>query len=89
MVDQPEGEQSAGPAVVLLNEFEGRLPIMRDQIRRLRELTERSNVTVQIIPLRRSAHLGGGGAFTILGYEGGGATGYRRFLASSLITNDR
>lgn len=74
--------------VGLLNEFEGRPHIMRDQIRRLRELSERSNVTIQIVPLHRSVHIGCMGAFTLLTHEDGGATAYHELLATNLMTND-
>ncbi|MBK3571222.1 helix-turn-helix transcriptional regulator [Streptomyces sp. MBT62] len=73
---------------VLLNEFEGRPHIMRDQHRRLRELAARPNITLQIVPLRRSAHPGSTGDFTILTYDGGGATVYNELLTSSVMTND-
>ncbi|SEQ98030.1 Helix-turn-helix domain-containing protein [Streptomyces sp. yr375] len=73
--------------VALLNVFEGQPHIMRDQIRRLRELSERPNVTIQILPLHRSIHPGSMGGFTILTYEGGEATVYNELLATNLMTN--
>ncbi|MGW1506773.1 helix-turn-helix domain-containing protein [Streptomyces mirabilis] len=73
---------------VLLHEFEGQPHIMREQRRRLRELAERPNITIQIVPLRRSSHPGSNGDFTILTYDGGGATVYNELLTSSVMTND-
>lgn len=72
---------------VLLNEWEGQPHIMRDQIRRLRELSERSNVTIQIVPSRRAVHPGSMGPFTVLSYEDGGATVYYELLATNLMMN--
>ncbi|KPI17784.1 helix-turn-helix domain protein [Actinobacteria bacterium OK074] len=74
--------------VGLLNEFEGQPHIMRDQIRRLRELSERPNVTIQVVPLNRSIHPGCSGAFTMLTYEGGAATVYYELRAITLLSND-
>lgn len=73
---------------VLLNEFDKQPHIMRDQRRRLRELAVRPNITLQIVPLRRSSHPGSSGDFTILTYDGGGATVYNELLTSSIMTND-
>ncbi|MEV0468462.1 helix-turn-helix domain-containing protein [Streptomyces prunicolor] len=72
----------------LLHEFEGQPHIMRDQHRRLLELSARPNVTIQVVPLRWSIHPGCNGDFTILTYDGGGATVYNELLASSVMTND-
>nr|WP_157876956.1 Scr1 family TA system antitoxin-like transcriptional regulator [Streptomyces graminilatus] len=74
--------------VALLNEFEGRPYIRKDQHRRLKELSERPDVTIQIVPLCRSVHPGSLGDFEILSYDGGGATVYRELPASSLMTTD-
>ncbi|MEW1832418.1 helix-turn-helix transcriptional regulator [Streptomyces sp. NPDC088196] len=73
---------------VLLNEFDKQPHIMRDQRRRLRELAVRPNITLQIVPLRRSSHPGSSGDFTILTHDGGGATVYNELLTSSIMTND-
>ena len=72
----------------LLHEFEGQPHIMRDQCRRLLELSARPNVTIQVVPLRRSIHPGCNGDFTILSYDGGGATVYNELLASSVMSNE-
>lgn len=58
---------------VSLNEFDTRPHIMRDQCRRLRELAARPNITIQIVPSRRSSHPSSNGDFTILTHDGGGA----------------
>ncbi|GAA3866199.1 hypothetical protein GCM10023084_19350 [Streptomyces lacrimifluminis] len=73
---------------VLLHEFDGQPHIMREQRRRLRELATRPNITIQVVPLRRSSHPGSNGDFTILTYGGGGATVYNELLTSSVMTND-
>ncbi|MCX4827644.1 helix-turn-helix transcriptional regulator [Streptomyces sp. NBC_00006] len=73
---------------VLLQEFEEQPEIMRDQLRRLKELSGRGNVVLQIVPLRKSVHAGANGDFTILVYDGGGATVYNELLASSVMTHD-
>jgi transcriptional regulator with XRE-family HTH domain len=72
----------------LLHEFEGQPHIMRDQCHRLLELSARPNVTIQVVPLRRSIHPGCNGDFTILSYDGGGATVYNELLASSVMSNE-
>ncbi|MFJ5301081.1 helix-turn-helix domain-containing protein [Streptomyces sp. NPDC088350] len=72
----------------LLHEFEAQPHIMRDQCRRLLELSARPNVTIQVVPLRRSIHPGCNGDFTILSYDGGGATVYNELLASSVMSNE-
>jgi hypothetical protein len=72
----------------LLHEFEGQPHIMRDQCRRLLELSARPNVTIQVVPLRRSIHPGCNSDFTILSYDGGGATVYNELLASSVMSNE-
>ncbi|NEC86442.1 helix-turn-helix transcriptional regulator [Streptomyces sp. SID12501] len=73
---------------VLLHEFDGQPHIMREQRRRLRELATRPNITIQVVPLRRSSHPGSNGDFTILTYGGGEATVYNELLTSSVMTND-
>jgi hypothetical protein len=45
-------------------------------------------VTIQVVPLRRSIHPGCNGDFTILSYDGGGATVYNELLASSVMSNE-
>ncbi|QNP72105.1 helix-turn-helix transcriptional regulator [Streptomyces roseirectus] len=74
--------------VALHQVFEGRPHIMRDQLRRLRELSDRPNMTVQIIPMHRSVHIGSLGAFITLGYDGGNSTVYYEMLSSQLMIND-
>jgi len=74
--------------VALHHVFEDQPHVMRGQIRRLRELADRPNMTVQIIPMHRSVHSGSTGAFTILGYEGGHATVYYELLSSQLLINE-
>jgi hypothetical protein len=71
----------------LLDDCEGRPHVMRDQIRRLRELSERPNATIQLVPLRRVMHPGCMSPFTMLTYEDGGATVYHELLATNLMTN--
>jgi len=72
----------------LLHEFDGKPHIMRDQHRRLLELSARPNVTVQIVPLRRSVHIGSHGDFHVLMYGGQEATVYNELLTSSFMTNE-
>jgi Domain of unknown function (DUF5753)/Helix-turn-helix domain len=40
--------------------------VMREQLRRLVEVTELTNVTLQVVPFRVGAHDGAGGSFTVL-----------------------
>ncbi|MGW0705767.1 helix-turn-helix domain-containing protein [Streptomyces sp. NPDC002643] len=72
----------------LHNEFDGQPHIMRDQRRRVQEMSMRPNVTVQIVPLHRSVHAGSHGDFVLLEYEGGGTTVCNELLASNLMSND-
>jgi transcriptional regulator with XRE-family HTH domain len=42
--------------------------VMREQLRRMLEISERPNVVLQIIPFGRGGHAAEGGAFTVLGF---------------------
>jgi len=73
--------------IALRHTFAGQPHVMQDQIRRLRELSDRSNMTIQIIPTGQPVLIGSG-AFTILDYEGGNATVYYEMLSSQFMFND-
>uniref|UniRef100_UPI003F4978A5 helix-turn-helix domain-containing protein n=1 Tax=unclassified Streptomyces TaxID=2593676 RepID=UPI003F4978A5 len=47
----------------------GGADVMRGQLRHLRDSAELPNVTVQVFPLRKEAHPGLGGAFSLLEFE--------------------
>jgi hypothetical protein len=40
--------------------------VMQEQVRRLLEVAERPNITIQVMPLRRGTHTADGGAFSML-----------------------
>jgi transcriptional regulator with XRE-family HTH domain len=44
----------------------GGKPVMREQVEHLLELTERHNITLQVLPFDRGGHAAAGGPFTIL-----------------------
>ena len=48
----------------------GDRPVMRQQLDHLLEMTERPNVTVQVLPFAFGAHAGMEGSFAILSYDG-------------------
>jgi len=75
--------------IALHHGFDDQPHIMRDQIRRLREFSDRPNITIQIIPLYRAPRVTAStGGFITLGYEGGGSTVYYELIAATLMTND-
>ncbi|WP_413812923.1 helix-turn-helix domain-containing protein [Streptomyces sp. OE57] len=47
--------------------------VMRDQLKRLEEATQQSNITVQILPFDAGEHLGMGGAFNVISFAEPGA----------------
>jgi len=44
--------------------------VMRAQIRHLIEMSDRRNVTIQVIPFQAGGHAGAGGSFSLLSFEG-------------------
>lgn len=47
----------------------GGVQVMRGQVQKLLELTERPNITIQIMPFRFGGHVADGGAFSILRFS--------------------
>ncbi|MFI0763984.1 helix-turn-helix domain-containing protein [Streptomyces sp. NPDC021218] len=47
--------------------------VMREQLKRLEEAAQQSNITVQVLPFEAGAHLGMGGAFNIISFAEPGA----------------
>ncbi|MFI0576815.1 helix-turn-helix domain-containing protein [Streptomyces tendae] len=55
---------------VLYQRFAVRPDTMRDQLRRLLDVAELPNVTLQIMPLAATPHPGGAGGFNLVGFPG-------------------
>ncbi|MFF1647117.1 helix-turn-helix domain-containing protein [Streptomyces sp. NPDC058240] len=55
---------------VLHQRFAARPATMREQLRRLLDLSEMPNVTVQVMPLAATPHPGGAGGFTLANFPG-------------------
>ncbi|MEV0265532.1 Scr1 family TA system antitoxin-like transcriptional regulator [Streptomyces sp. NPDC050617] len=43
---------------------------MREQLRRLLDVSEMPNVTLQVMPLDATPHLGNAGSFSLVGFPG-------------------
>ncbi|CAM5238905.1 XRE family transcriptional regulator OS=Streptomyces alboniger OX=132473 GN=CP975_14970 PE=4 SV=1 [Streptomyces alboniger] len=55
---------------VLHQRFAIRPDTMREQLRRLRDVSELANVTLQVMPLAATPHPGGSGGFSLVGFPG-------------------
>jgi len=47
----------------------GGRPVLRGQLKRLIEVAEMPNVTLQVVPFNRGGHAGAGGSFTLMRFE--------------------
>lgn len=66
--DRPVKLHALVPEVAFRAQFE-QGPLMRDQLRRLLDLTDMPNVTLQIIPLTAHPTYGANGAITLMGFK--------------------
>ncbi len=66
--DKPLKMRAIIHEAVLHQTFPARPDVMREQLRRLREVSELPTVTVQVMPLNASAHAGQAGGFSLVDF---------------------